>query len=457
MAKYKNSIGSIILKTIISVVAVVCLALDFWYIYIKNFGTSKTVSNSVVVSDMEVVKTDILTGETVTETKCFIEANMYDNVFEIKFNQLLDESQTAFYSMGLQMMISDEKKSFFDKDIFDGNYEKTLTTETIKKDVVTHENWYYFQKCKIIESYFNQVVSQKNYYNIELHEYQSSDDYETPLGGTALLKGEESFKVQVKVNGNNEVFRLTFKDYNTKRTYDGKVLDISEMTKVGQSREFVKEEGKFFQINHYYETYNYFRAFDISYLAEYIINSVKGLASGFIGESYIKMPDMFNVEQLQDGSFVNIGTINDPTVNLYSETCLFNKIKITVHEGNMTKSSQSIFNKFGDYQNYDSNEESIDMTDYLSGRCLLTATIDDLTWNTAETSGAYTFGLSDEFKTKWKDYSNKAFVKVVIDSEKLDNGNVTYAGFDNTSLDGFVLYQIIETDGTVLYQGVKYA
>ena len=85
MAKYKNSIGSIILKTVISIVAVICLALDFWYIYIKNFGTSKTVSNSVVVSDMEVVKTDILTGETVTETKCFIEANMYDNVFEIKF------------------------------------------------------------------------------------------------------------------------------------------------------------------------------------------------------------------------------------------------------------------------------------------------------------------------------------------------------------------------------------
>ena len=84
-------------------------------------------------------------------------------------------------------------------------------------------------------------------------------------------------------------------------------------------------------------------------------------------------------------------------------------------------------------------------------------TLDDLTWETTDVSGSYIFGLSDEFKTKNEKYKKQAFLKVVIDKQKLADGNVSYAGFNNESLDDFVLYQIVETDGNVLYQGVKYA
>lgn len=461
MAKYKKGLGSAICITFLSIVAVICLVLDGWFLYINRFGKEQTVSTTVTISDMEVAKTNLLTGETITETKCFIEVNMYDNALEIKFNQLLDESQTAFYSMGLQLLVNEDSgKNFFSEDIFKGDYKKVLTTAIVEKDKQVFNKVIYFQDCEIYETTKNQVLTNKNYSYITLYENQSSDDYETPLGGSELLNGNESFKVQVKTNGNNEVFRLTFKEYDTKTDYlNAEKLDISKMTKIGDEKEKTREDSNLVRIKHYYDITNYYRAYDIYYLIEYIANSVRGIASGYIGESYIKMPDIFNVEKYNKdtGKYEKLGTNGDETVNLYAENCLYDKIKLTVHEGLMTSSDQSIFNKYGDYQNYNSDKEKINTTDYLTGRTLITVTLDDLTWETTDVSGSYIFGLSDEFKAKNEKYKKQAFLKVVIDKQKLADGNVSYAGFNNESLDDFVLYQIVETDGNVLYQGVKYA
>lgn len=455
MAKNK-SIGKTIGIVFISFITVICIALDLWYLYINKFGQAKTESNTVVVSDMEISRTDIITGETVTETKCFIEANVYDNVFELKFNQLLDESNTAFYSTGIQL-IANSGKTIFDKDIFDGNYSKTLKTETVSFEKEIFNDFKGLSRCRIYESTYNSILTNKDYYNLELFEHQSSDDYETPFSGTSLQIGDESFKVQVKENGENEIFRLTFKDYDEELNYFSNNLDVSKMTKVGESTTFVKGTGTF-NIKHYYDTYNYYRAYDIYYLVEHIATAVRGLAAGYIGESYIKMPDIFNVERYNSDTklYDKLGTNGDKTVNLYSEICLYDKIKLTVHEGQMTKSTQSIFNKFGEYQNYDANPDEIDTTDYLTGRCLISATLDDLTWITTNESGVYKFALSEEFKHKFQSYKKSAFVKVVIDLERLEQNNIIYSGFEFDSMGDFTLYQIVTSDGSVLFQGVNY-
>jgi len=457
MAKQKS-----IFKTIgvvfMSLVTVVCIALDLWYLYINKFGESITESTTVIVSDMTVSRTDVMTGETVTDTKCFIEANVYDNVFELKFNQLLDESHTAFYSTGIQLITNDDK-TLYDEDIFDGNYSKNLITQPISINKETFKKFAGLSMCRIYESSYNQIVTNKNYYNLKLYEHQSSDDYETPFSGTALQLGDESFKIQVQEGGENEVLRLTFKDYDSTRSFYTETLDVSKMTQVGTSTEFVKSENTVFKINHYYDNYTYYRAYDIYYLIEYIANSVKGLAAGYVGDSYIKMPDMFKVERYNEDSqlYEQVGTNGDETVNLYSETCLYNKIKLSVHSGKMTKSTQSIFNKYGEYQNYNADKTTIDTTDYLTGRSLLVATLDDLEWIPTENSNVYKFALSEEFKHKWESYKKSSFVKIVIDFEKLAAGNITYSGFEINSMGEFTLYQIVKSDGSVLFQGVAYA
>ena len=144
-------------------------------------------------------------------------------------------------------------------------------------------------------------------------------------------------------------------------------------------------------------------------------------------------------------------------MKLNNTTVSYDKIKITVHDKDLESSSQSMFNKLRNYQNYSTNGEFIDMTDYLSGRCLLTATLDDLDWISTETPNVYKFALSEDFKEKWQTYKNNSFVKVEIDQEYLIECGITYDGFDLTSVEDYVLYQITTTQNEILYQGVQYA
>ena len=95
------------------------------------------------------------------------------------------------------------------------------------------------------------------------------------------------------------------------------------------------------------------------------------------------------------------------------------------------------------------------MTNYLSGRNLITATLDDLTWESSSESGKYTFSLSNEFKTRWEKYKNTSFVRVLIDTEFLEKNNLTYAGFNLD--EDFFIYQIKTNNGEIWYQGVANA
>ena len=99
-----------------------------WYAYIYFFGVEKIISQTFKVGDQVVMKED-----GTTDTKTFIELNLYDNVFEIKFNYMLDETKTAFYSQGLQYVLKDGKSDFN----LDGSYTKILTDTS--KDIESND------------------------------------------------------------------------------------------------------------------------------------------------------------------------------------------------------------------------------------------------------------------------------------------------------------------------------
>lgn len=462
MTKKGKSFG----KIFIAIIAFVCLALDGWFAYIHFFGKEKIVSTTATFSDMEVSRIDSETGEVVTEQKTFLEVNYYDNCVEIKFNQLYDENETAFYSYGIQLMIKDGlEKDLTNEEIFDGSYSKSLYSELIEDDKLKFEQFMYLQKCRVYYDTYNEVVTDKNYNYLDLYEYQSFDDYETPLQSTFLQDGDSSFMLQAKENEETKIYKLQFKNYNTKTHVEFESLDFktktelvtTDLVNVGTELKFNHQENPLFRLHHYYDEITYYRALDIYYFIESISNSVKGLAPGFIGETYLKMPDIFNLYEYNDSSqqYEQIGGINDLTGKITSEEIIYSKIKLTVHEGNLTKSSQSMFNKYREFQNYDSNSEEIDMTDYLTGRTLITATLDDLNWNmVANESGYYTFSLSKDFKTRWNSHRTTSFIQVIIDMNFLTENGLTYDGFE---LDAdFFVYQIKTTDGEILYQGVEY-
>lgn len=461
MAKYRSPLRSLGI-VFIAIVSIACLALDAWYAYLHFFGKEQVVSNTVTVSNMKVARADSETGEITEDEKCFIEVNIYDNCFELKFNELYDESQSAFYSYGIQLMIKDNvDKKLSDDDVFDGTYSSTIYSENRIKNQKEYDNKETFVfRLQLFYSYFNEVMSDKNYNYLDLYEYQSFDNYETPLQSTRLQDKDEFFKIQVTTNGKNENFALSFLNYDLKTEYDSmfnqsNYLDITNLPKIGSQEKINHYEDNLFSAKYYFDRITYYRALDIYYLIESIANSTKGLAPGFKGETYLKMPDVFKIMKYNEnsGKYERLGT-EDAKVKLSASNIVYSRIKLTVHEGNMTKSSQSMFNKFREIQNYDSDKTQIDMTDYLTGRNIIIATLDDLDWIDTGDSGVYYFKLSDEFKNRWKQYKLSSYVKVFIDVDMLNQYGITISGSGLQPDDDFFIYEVVTSNGDVLYKGV---
>lgn len=452
MKNYKsgNSFG----KSLLAIVALVCIILDGWFAYIHFFGKEKKVSTTATISDIEVSRIDTDTSEVITDKKTFLEVNWYDNCIEIKFNQLYDENQTAFYSYGIQLMIKDGfDKTLTDENIFDGNYGKSIYTEQVQSNKLVYESWNYMQKCKAFYDIYNEVLTNKNYSYLDLYEYQSFDDYETPLQSTFLQDGDEFFKLQAKTGEETNLLALKFKNYETDKD---KKLITSDLIKIGSHTNFRYNNYGVFSLKAFYDEITYYRAKDIYYFIESISNSIKGLAPGFAGETYLRTPDIFDLYEFNESEqqYIKTGGIDDLTSKVSSEEIIYSKIKLTVHNGNLTKSSQSIFNKYREIQNYDSNPSDNVMTDYLSGRNVIIATLDDLDWNlVSNTENKYRFSLSEEFKTRWNEYKKTSIIRVLIDTEFLDNSGLSYDGFKFS--DEFFIYQIRTTQGEVWYQEVN--
>lgn len=458
MASFKN-ITSTITKLFLTLVVIVCIALDVGALYIHFFGKSKAISTTVEISDMTVSRDNPETGDTIIETKTFLEVNVFDNAIEIRFNDLLDETESYFFSQGVQLIVKNlstitgiTKNS---KELLNGTYgsvlKQSLVSETQTEDEI------FFNKFK---SEYNQVVTDKTYTNLNLYEYQSADNFETPLLSNLLQSSDTMFKLQAKDGESTKVLGVKFKQYDTKKNGLGvETLDVSNMTYVQQDYKLeTKYSGLFNAIENEYITYtNVYRAFDIYYLIEFIANSISGLTDGFTGETYLKLPDIFDFYKFDGDAYIEVGTEDNKFIGVNAQEISFYKMKITVNSGNLESSNQSLFNMYKNTQNYNANPDYIDMTDYLTGRSLLTATLDDLDWNSTESTGVYTFALSNSWRTKWKEFKSTSFVLVVIDTDYLNSCNITYDGFDLTSQDDFIIYQIITEDGEILYKGVNYA
>lgn len=461
MAK-KNSPLKSLGTFFIALVAIICLAADGWFAYIHFFGKEQVASTTMTVSDMTVKRADAVSGEVTEDTKTFLEVNIFDNCFELKFNELYDENQTAFYSYGIQLIIKDGlTKKLTDSDAFDGTFSKSIYSEKVIEDRLEYnEKESMVFRLKLFYSYFNEVFTQKSYNYLDLYEYQSFDDYETPLQSTRLQDGDEFFKIQINEDGENKNFALSFIDYEESQTYDSmfnlkKSLKTDGLTKIGTSQKLNHSEDKFFSASYYFDKITYYRALDIYYLIESIADSTKGLAPGFVGETYLKMPDVFKLFRFNENTqkYERLGT-EDAKVKLSASNVVYSKIKLTVHEGNLTKSSQSMFKKYRTIQNYDSDETQIDMTDYLSGKNLIIATLDDLDWKTTS-SGEYYFSLSQEFRKRWSDYKNSSYVKVLIDKSFLETCNISLSSSIFEFDDEFFVYQITTNTGEILYKGVE--
>lgn len=431
------SLGKKILTITLSVLCVVALGLDvFYYCLLKN-APEKHVSQTFNISGQVITKIDEESGEVTSERKPLIELNVYDNVFEVVFNNVADENQNSFYSKGVQYVSNDGKLNF-DLNYYNSTEARQLG-ETTSESVWFGRNYY---------TYYDSVYQSSSFKNLTAYQYSSGDGFESTLNNdmASPLNTNTFFKVQIAEGNDSKLYGMTLKNTKTYYNNDDKVRDnIDE--KYYHHQDYYSSSVYKVVARHYY--YSYFKRYvpiDFNYFVVSLYNSVSGVAKGTSQEFVIKFEDYFDFWELDsDKTTYKIITNQDKMSKVSSEVSSYFIIKVNVREGDMQYSSQSLMNMFKGTANLQEpvdDEEYFD-ANYLYGKTVLKAVLNETTRDfdliSTATANSYIFALRKEFLDYYAGYEKDIVIEIEIDKTYLKSYGITISSID---LDSFGDFQI---------------
>lgn len=447
----------------------VTLGLDIWAGYITFFGKEQINSNTFILSEMQVKRADAYTGEIITEKQIFCEVEKYDNAMEIKFNYLLDESQTYFYHSGIQIIFGDKQS---DKNILDWlagypgyDYTKEYNEEQITDRQKTDSDWF---SDSIYSDYYlseyNHIVGNKEYSNANIYYYQSFDNFEYTTINTKKLLNEDNpfFKIQFQEGEEVKVYGLTFKLYDTKlNEYQEEVVDYSDLELISEGKPKYESSGGFwiFYDKEYYRADNYYRAYDLSYFIDQIILNISGQEEGFNGTTYMAMGDMFRYYKCIDeenGKYEEIDRTDNEAAKVSNQFKNYYLTRINIHEGELKSAEQSMFNSYKGNRSYRDSDD-VPQTDYYLGRSIIEVNAFDFDWISIDGIN-YRFTLSEAFIEKYKKVSKKE-LNIAIDLDFLNKNNINFSGFVSGTFNDFQVHKCVTTqtiNGEVVERWVSY-
>lgn len=412
---------------IAGILFVLCLVIDGWYIYIKYFSGEKTIVRNTFYLGMQT----LADGET---KKPFIELSYHTNLngnglelFEVKYNYLMDENKENFFSQGLQYVgtrTSNKNNSAIKTDFNNftpvGSYEKDHY-KFHDEGLFGTTNYYYH--------YWFGNYTPKNVYN-----YQSLDDYETVTLATNPIGTGSTFMVDI----DGSTYMMKFKD-SYKIT--------SEKNYVGE------EEGswKFYVLWENYHYYTYYAYMDYNYINKLLFESIQSLKPGTNQYSVFEFGDLFDYyvfnedtsryELVVKESFYDEAKNVDSSVKIdstglldkiYKQVNSYFSVKVNISENGAQRASDSLLNCINGTQNYvlPGLAEEDSYNGYFVGNSLITLTIDD--FEDTFTEMGILLSLTETTRNKYYPYRDK--IKFVINI--VDN-NSNAIGIDTLSLDGF--------------------
>lgn len=405
------------LIVVMSIICFVSLGIDIWYLYVMKYAPEKIVSQTYEIGEQKILKED---GS--TDSRAFIELNIFDNVFEMKFNYMLDETQSQFASQGVQYVSNGLTLDF------SGKYSTSPFYKNLYSSKKKSAGWF----NKEYHNYYNMVLTNKVYNNLNVYNYQSTDDYETCLGATNKIDDETMFKIQV----GDDLYGMKFK-----------YVKIRDEFKIGQDLN-VNYDYTLLKTDDYYDYYDYYKACDLSYFAELTYSACRGVPSGTSKNLVFEFGDLFDYykynEETKQYSKNSVET--DEYSKIVADVKSYYCIKVTKNEGVLESSSQSIFNCYAGKMNYNL-QESFD--DYFIGRGIVKLDYLDFEFVETDITGEYELALSNSFRTWYYDYRNNIALDIIIDKDFLKTLGVNYKGIKEASLDGFRIYKVKVIENSV--------
>lgn len=399
---------------VLTILSVISCALIGWYSWIMFEAPEKIISQTFEVGEQKIFKSD-----GTTDKKAFIEVNLFNNVFEIKFNYMLDETQTAFYSQGLQYVLKDDKKTFD----LSGSY-----TSVESSSVVHDYNKYYMFLTwnKYYEE--NRFLGNKVYFNVDKFNYMSGDDYENTLFSSNPINKDTMFKIQL----GSDLYGMKLKHTNLPFS-DAKDFYLGSHTYQG-----VENHALYSYFT--YDTYNDYMACDIDYFANLIYESCLSLNAGVSQTCLFEFGDLFEYFYFNDSTkqytdkVVNAVELAKISTEIKSYYC----VNVNIHDSDMTSSTQSLFNCYKGNSNYNVD---LSFDDYFIGRTLVNVDVDKFDFVESETSGSYYLSLNDKFKEFYRDYRHLVEFDIVIDLDYLESLGINFLGVKEDSLESFKIFK----------------
>ena len=464
MKKQYSTSLSTIKNVVLSVLFLVCFALDCWCGYIHFWGKEKVNSYIFKVGAQTATAVDPETGEETTDSRWFCEVNIYDNCYEILFNYFKDENRTEFYSQGLQFYLTDTSSDLetqlnqnyrYDNKELDLYYDKQTTIRCEKEDwikVLSESKGLltgitYARQSNVYDKYYT-ICTEKSYPGLEVSNFASGNEYGDSIYSSNPLNENSYFLIEMGEGENEESYLMQMRGSDLdflKKTDDLFLTHTAEYYATGKNLiGSIKD--------YYYKDTSYYRSCDVYYLAEIIYNSCLGLnysSTGIVID--FEFGDLFNY-YTDSKQIINDNNICDKVKNFVSS---YYQIRVQKHQGNMTSSSQSLFNNFKGSNNYDEesaeNSESASevFTDYHHGKTILDIDENFFKVNISKTSGTYKMYLSldKNFKTQYPADSGYR-LRVTINLDNLAFSNVEFAGLVTDTLDGYYVYQVLTKSTT---------
>lgn len=389
------------------VLLIACLGINAWYLSIRLSGVRKVASHTYEIG---------LQQTTDGDTKYFMEVNTYDNLFEIKFNYMLDENQEAFYSQGIQYCLRDGVSNL-----------SWLYSEDNESKVEYDSDGILWWKTRYYNAYtcLSFDITSCGRFN-----YMSGDDWKTVTKSSNPISESTRFKIQL----GDKLYLMEFKGEN------------SGMTDMNKAYTYYHGD----EVVHYYYYY------DVEYLAYKLWESIHTLPNGTNQACVFEFGDMFNYYEQTGENEYSVNPVKDSDL-VIRDIKSYYSIKVTKHEGRAEKSSDSILNCLWNSQTY--NTSGIESEDYFYGRTLITANNNAFIYvKVTETHVA--LKLKEEFRDIYLPYTDKIYLKVLIDVDQIIADGLEFVGFTNDSgLENYVISsceKVQTIDGELVYSEVAY-
>lgn len=422
MARAKRKMPAIVV-VIIAILVAACLAIDFWYLYIKLYGEVKLPTHTYEVGLQQ-------TSE--GNTKYFVEVEYYSNAnknglecFEIKFNYLLDERQENFYSQGLQL-VADSK---------DDSIKLYLTEDGANKE---------FAYWDAGGNHYNRDVfyNYQTEENSKLFNYASGNDYSTTTISTNPLGDKSYFRIQLGEQLYLMKFKSSYRETRDPETY----------------ADFISKRSYSPAIYCWFNDSNYI-VYDYTYFMNLLYTALSSdtLANGTQSAMLFEFGNIFDYYEYDETNKVYKTQPLEDTTKVQKQITSYYSIYVKKHADGIQKASQSMFNCVQGSSTFNMTED-YNSDDYFIGRTIVTVDNKDFDYIKV-TNNYYKLQLKESFINEYKSFGDKIVLSVQIDLDELTEKNINFLGLmENSGLNNFEILECYTTqtkDGEIVKTEVQ--